>query len=253
MVTSSDKQNSIKFKYQQISLISLLRFELLSLYGRKILRPKPKLKKDSLNLLNLGCGSTIFEGWINADFFTNTVRFWERPASSRDWMLDLRYPMNCDDNVWDGVFSEHTLEHLYPHQALHLLKEIYRTMKPGAWLRVTVPDLRKYVHYYCGELVDERFNTWQTGCEAIRYLTQDNLHLSIWDCELLSSYLKEVGFINIKEVSFMEGTDTLLLKDKYKRAWETLYMEAQKPNYNFSKGQLNDEQNKFFTDSKSID
>ena len=32
-----------------------------------------------------------------------------------------------------------------------------------------------------------------------------------------------------KEVSFRQGTDPSLLKDKEERAWETLYMEAQKP------------------------
>jgi predicted SAM-dependent methyltransferase len=230
MVNSSGiEKNLIVHKYSELKLIELLKFELRSFYGRKILRPKPKFKNHNLNLLHLGCGSTVFEDWINADFFTNLLSFWKRSANQRDWMLDLRYPMNCHDNVWDGVFSEHTLEHLYPNQAFQLLKEVHRTMKPGAWLRVTVPDLNKYVRYYCGESVNEKFNTWQTGCEAVRSLTQDHIHLSVWDSELLGVFLKEVGFFKIKEVSFMEGTDPLLLKDKQQRAWETLYMEAQKP------------------------
>jgi len=149
-------------------------------------------------------------------------------------MLDLRFPLNCDDNVWDGVFSEHTLEHLYPDQVLQLLKELYRTIKPGAWLRISVPDLKKYVKYYCGEGVHELFNRWQTGCEAIRTLTQDYGHLSVWDSTLLAKFLKEAGFVNIQEVSFMQGTDKLLLMDQQDRAWESLYMEAQKPiNYQY--------------------
>jgi len=102
-------------------------------------------------------------------------------------------------------------------------------MKPGAWLRVTVPDLRKYVNYYCGQEVNEKFHQWDTGCEAIRTLTQDYIHLSVWDNELLGKSLKESGFVNIKEVSFQQGTNRLIIKDKAERAWETLYMEAQKP------------------------
>lgn len=231
MVISSVINNSSYSKYLQFNLIQSIKFEFISLYGRLILRPKPKLKVNGLNLLHLGCGTNICEDWVNADFFRNIIKFWKPSVIKVNWMLDLRYPLNCDDNVWDGVFSEHTLEHLYPNNALQLLYELYRTMKPGAWLRLTVPDLRKYVKYYCGEKVHEQFNTWQTGCEAIRTLTQDHFHWSVWDSELLNKYLEEVGFINIKEVEFMQGTDKLLLKEKPERAWETLYMEAQKPLY----------------------
>ncbi|MBH8564348.1 hypothetical protein I8748_19515 [Nostoc sp. CENA67] len=62
-------------------------------------------------------------------------------------------------------------------------------------------------------------------------MTQNYGHVSVWDSELLARFLKDAGFINIKEVSFMEGTDELLLKDKKDRKWESLYMEAQKPRY----------------------
>lgn len=228
MTNLVDKKNSMYKNYLELNIIELLKFEFISLYGRVILRPKPKLKANELNLLHLGCGQNIFEDWVNADFFSNIIKFWKSSVNA-DWMLDLRYPLNCDDNVWDGVFSEHTLEHLYPNQALQLLNELYRTMKPGAWLRLTVPDLKKYVKYYCGEKVHEKFHNWQTGCEAIRTLTQDHIHLSVWDSELLTMYLEKVGFINVKEVVYMQGTDQLLLKDEPRRAWESLYMEAQKP------------------------
>lgn len=231
MIKSSVKNTSLYRQYLQVNLIQSIKFELISLYGRLILQPKPKLKVNGFNLLHLGCGKNIFEDWVNADFFSNIIKFWKPSGVKSNWMLDLRYPFNCDDNVWDGVFSEHTLEHLYPNQALQLLHELYRTMKPGAWLRLTVPDLKKYVNYYCGERVHEKFNKWETGCEAIRNLTQDHFHLSVWDSELLGKYLEQVGFINVKEVDFMQGTDKLLLKEQLERAWETLYMEAQKPLY----------------------
>jgi hypothetical protein len=42
--------------------------------------------------------------------------------------------------------------------------------------------------------------------------------------------LRDVGFINVKEVSFGEGTDERIIKDNDNRKWESLYMEAQKSN-----------------------
>jgi predicted SAM-dependent methyltransferase len=225
-ISRIERYNICNNQYQ-INTFGLLKFELQSLSGRLFFNNKPKIQKNGKNFLNLGCGITRFDGWINADFFPN-LKFWKNFHSRPEWMLDLRLPLNCDDNVWDGVFTEHTLEHLYPDQVLNLLKELNRTMKPGAWLRITVPDLKKYVSYYCGETVNEQFHMWQTGCEAIRTLTQDFIHLSVWDSKLMTDFLKESGFINIQEVSFMQGNDNYLLKDKQERAWETLYMEAQK-------------------------
>ncbi len=224
---SSIRNSSIYNTKYQVNLRGLLDFEIRSLFGRLFYFKKPKLKKEQTNLLNLCCGTNKFEGWVNADFLKD-LKFWNKSNKQMEWMLDLRLPLNCDDDVWDGVFSEHTLEHLYPMQVLNLLKELNRTMKPGAWLRIAVPDLKKYVSYYCEKDVDEKFAEWSTGCEAIRSLTQNYLHVSVWDSQLLGNFLQESGFVNIKEVSFMEGSDELLLKDSRHRKWESLYIEAQK-------------------------
>lgn len=226
--TIPENESSIYDTEYQINLKSLLLFEMRSLYGRLFLSTCPKLNQNNQNYLHLGCGMNKFEGWINADFFAG-LKPWKKYTNGPDWTLDLRYSLKCKDNSWDGVFTEHTLEHLYPVHALNLIKELYRTMKPKAWIRVTVPDLKKYVNYYCGEKVDDNFLQWSTGCEAIHSLTQNYIHLSVWDSKLLGRLLQEVGFINIKEVSFMEGLDPMLLKDRKDRQWETLYMEAQKP------------------------
>lgn len=223
---SNNNDHSIYSTKFQLNLKGLLRFELISLYGRVFMHRKPKLINNT-NLLHLGCGLNQLDGWVNADFYSG-IKFWGKYKKRTDWMLDLRYPLNCDDNVWDGVFFEHTLEHLYPNQALSLLKELYRTMRERAWLRISVPDLAKYVDYYCGKQVNETFKRWPTGCEAIRSLTQNWIHLSVWDSKLLSRFLQEAGFINIQEVGFREGTESKLLRDSEDRRWESLYMEAQK-------------------------
>ena len=225
-LNSSNNDYSIYSTKYQLNLKGLLRFEFISLCGRLLFHKKPILTTDN-NLLHLGCGSNKFDGWVNADFYSG-IKFWKKYKNRPDWMLGLRYPLNCNDNVWDGVFSEHTLEHLYPNQALSLLKELYRTMREGAWLRISVPDLAKYVDFYCDKQIDETFKLWPTGCEAIRSLTQNWIHLSVWDSKLLLRFLQEAGFMNIQEVRFREGSDSKLFKDNKDRCWESLYMEAQK-------------------------
>lgn len=200
----------------------------MSWLGRHFLNRKPPLHQDRPNRLNLGCAVTIFPDWVNADFF-DFHALAGKGNDRLDWMLDLRYPLNCPSNVWDGVFCEHTIEHLYPLQVLNLLRELYRTMKPGAWLRLSVPDLEKYVSYYSGRLLHESFAQWNTGCEAICYLTQNYHHISTWDANLLGRYLEQAGFGKVSSIGFRQGTDTSLLMDREARSWETLYMEARKP------------------------
>jgi len=219
------EDHSIYSQKYQLSLIEVFRFELASLFGRLFLSKKPPVISAEYNLLNLGCGESFFEGWVNADFFK--ARFWKVPKSL--WMLDIRYPLRCKSDYWEGIFSEHTVEHLYPTEVHNLFRELFRTLKKGCWLRISVPDLRKYIDYYLGKPVPEKFSRWATGSEAIRTLTQNWGHRSVWDASLLSSFLQKVGFINVREVKFRKGTDTRLLMDKEERKWESLYIEAQKP------------------------
>jgi len=209
-------------------------FELRSFLGRNFFNKKAPKVSNTYNLLHLGCGKTILHSWVNADFFSIPLKFWKKTSwksIKRDvnWFLDLRYPLNCDNNYWDGIFTEHTLEHLHPLDVLNLLKESYRTLKPGSWIRISVPNLKCYVDYYCGK-TDENFSSrWATGAEAIRALTQNFGHLSVWDAELMIQTLQSVGFTNVNEVQFGKGTDQRLIKDSEARRWGTLYVEAQKP------------------------
>jgi predicted SAM-dependent methyltransferase len=144
-------------------------------------------------------------------------------------MVDLRRPLHCPSNYWDGIFTEHTLEHLTMVDVEGILREILRVLKPGCWLRISVPDLEKYVQYYQKKEGAPEFRRWRTGAEALGSLTQSWGHRSVWDTEALSRRLEEEGFTRIRRVAFGEGTDSLLLKDSEARRWESMYMEAQKP------------------------
>lgn len=209
------------------SLKGVLIFEIKSLIGRKIIGKKPKIFSNK-NYLNLGCGSNYVDGYINADFFYR-FKIWKKYTKKLEWQLDLRYPLICDDCVFDGVYSEHTFEHLYPDEVQSLLKELYRVMKNGAILRITVPDLEKYVAFYNRDkhIKQEVFREkYQTGCSAIRNMTQNYFHVSAWDYEELKNLLKNIGYKEIEKMNYAQTRDKQLNLDLKDRAWETLYVEA---------------------------
>ena len=213
-----------------LSIKDMIKFELKSIIGRYFLSTLPPKMKGDKQYLNLGSSSATVRGWVNADFFClrpkARLKFKKQGVN---WQLDLRYTLHCDDNYFDGIFSEHVIEHLHSAEVINLLKELFRVLKPGCWLRISVPNLKKYVNYYCGIEVSPIFKgPWSCGAEAIQALTQRSGHQSVWDAELLCDCLKEVGFVEVKEMTFGHGTNRELIKEQEAREWESLYMEGRK-------------------------
>lgn len=213
----------------KITVKNLLAFEVKSWIGRHFKNTKPLSIENEYNYLNLGCGDNYKEGYINADFFYH-YRFWKKNNKRQEWQLDLRYPLDCSDNYFDGIFTEHTLEHLYPDDAKNLLRELYRVLKVGGRIRITVPDLAKYINFYNNYNNISEFKIFHSKyvskCSAIRNMTQNYFHLSTWDFDELSKLLSDIGFSDIQQKNFSQTDDLNLNLDKSGRAWETLYIEA---------------------------
>lgn len=218
--------------YSEPKFNDQLMFEINSWIGRKFFKKKSRITPANKPLLlDLGVGANYKDGWTHVDFFRRRIRKFWKPKSKRrkpEIETDLRYPLNCPNNIVDGVYSGHALEHLYPNHAYNLLKEIFRVLKPGSWLRINVPDLKRAIDFYNGKI---EISNYKYKAEAIGNLTQNWGHHSVWDEELLSKALELKGFVNIKKVEFgKEGTDKRLIKELEERKHETLVIEAQKPN-----------------------
>lgn len=118
-------------------------------------------------LLNLGCGHINPVGWINVD---GSNRAWL--ASKWPWVDGLltrlrlieptefsrqtvhanllkRFPWP-DDSI-DGIYMGEILEHFTKSEGETVLRECYRVLKPGAPIRVRVPDFVQYCESYLGE------------------------------------------------------------------------------------------------------
>ena len=218
--------------YSEPKLLGVLIFETNSWIGRKFFKKSSRIiqKGNEPLLVDIGVGMNFEDGWVHVDFYRGRIRkFWKSRPKRRmpEIETDLRYPLICKSNIVDGVYSGHTLEHLYPNHAFQLLSEIYRILKPGCWLRINVPDLKLCVDFYNGK---NSIWPYKYKAEAIGNYTQNWGHHSVWDEELLSKALEIQGFINIKEVEFGKvGVDKRLIKEEEVRKHETLVIEAQKP------------------------
>ena len=192
-------------------------FEARAIIGRIL---SPRRRRARKPLLQIGAGSNLLPEFENLDFYL------ANGGQTGHVAHDVRRPLPYADATFEGVYSEHTLEHLYPGEAMRLLAEIRRVLKPGGIFRCSVPDLGKYVEFYEGRSQIEQFGRFRSGCEALWNLTQNHLHRSVWDADMLERQMIAQGFASAKRRGFREGADERLLVDIEHRAWESLYMEG---------------------------
>ena len=92
-------------------------------------------------LLNLGCGGRYSTDaiWTNLDM----------GAADRHVIAhDMRRRLPFDNNIFDGVYHSHVLEHFTQTDGRRFLGECHRVLKPGGVLRVAVPDLAQICRLY---------------------------------------------------------------------------------------------------------
>lgn len=78
--------------------------------------------------LNLGCGTTRLDGYVNVDAYGEPDLVWD--------LNEFPYPWA--DNSVDGIVMLHVLEHV--DKWWECFTECARIMKPGGALQINVPD-----------------------------------------------------------------------------------------------------------------
>lgn len=219
------------------SVSSMLCFETISFVRRMFARPLV-LDRNRKNYINLGSGAIRINGLINIDFFA---------TSGIDYGADLRYPLKIEGETVDGIFTEHTLEHLVYQDVDKIINECYRILKPNGVIRIVLPDLSLFIRNYCEENSDW-FDKWEklifidssdperarrrllTKLQAISFVTQEYGHQSAWDFATLEAYLAKSGFREISRTTCRQGRceELLIDLDDEERTFVSLYVEAVK-------------------------
>ncbi|WP_433470649.1 class I SAM-dependent methyltransferase [Saccharomonospora azurea] len=156
--------------------------------------------------VSLGSGTTVPPGWIGLDA--------ERtgPAVHR-W--DLRRGLPFGTGTVTGYLLEHSLEHIYLDDARRLLRECYRTLRPGAPIRIVSPDVRFLVEVVAGGTQDWVREQIGYDQEIHRWVDEDELdlfvvnrlshqwgaHLGLLSAPWVARMLEKFGFAEITTVS----------------------------------------------------
>lgn len=219
MTYKDDSFLSIKYK---MTLKDIIKFELKSLIGRFFLKLR-NFDNFSKQYLNIGCGFNKLDNFLNLDFYNKSIIF--KKKMDPEVQHDLRYPLPFSNKRFSGIFSEHALEHLYPDEAFNLLNEIYRCLKIGGTLRLSLPNTEKIItDYYEDRLNDPDF---MTRGESVNRLYAWG-HKAHYDAEFVIYLLEVIGFEDVKETNFFQGKDANLLVEQPLRKPNSFYVEGTK-------------------------
>jgi SAM-dependent methyltransferase len=229
-------------RYLIDSTVSILGF----LLQRRTI-PNPVRKPNGQVCVNLGCGLAVAPGWTNVDaslsaFFAGTpkilLNLLYRASGANRYYSKVDYCRLLAENSFvfhdlsrslpfanesiDFFYSSHFFEHLFPADAVRLLKEMHGALKFGGIVRIAVPDLAIVVRLYDNGEKKRFLDDYFFVNDFSSYLAR---HKYMYDFELISNLLFNTGFRNIRRCAYGEGSvpDLLQLDN---RPDDTMFVEA---------------------------
>jgi predicted SAM-dependent methyltransferase len=167
--------------------------------GRQIER---YFRDNQVRRLQLGTSNSLIKGWLNTDVL---------PTNREVVYLDATRRFPFRDNTFDYVCSEHMIEHVEYHDALFMLRECFRVLKPGRKIRMSTPDLKVLVGLFSDEKtaaqnfyidwMTRRFLPDATYCKEV-FLINNAFrawgHEFLYDREAIEITMKKVGFKDVR-------------------------------------------------------
>ncbi len=132
--------------------------------------------------VNLGCGRNVIAGWRNYDLV-------DHPDVIK---RDLALPLPHVDNSVEFVNMERLIEQMTRSQALTMLIEVHRMLKPNGVLRISTPDLKILLWNYSKGNLWGIPGVWEP--KSICQMVNEGMSEFSYDEAELRLILEEAGF-----------------------------------------------------------
>lgn len=175
---------------------------------------------DSLKrLVHLGCGPDLRPGWLNIDYRPGGAGGYDPATGFLNYDLRRGLPPLADDSV-EMVFSSHFFEHLRHEEAILLMKDCKRALRPGGVARFQMPNFALAFRSYCAndreyletglgyKLLDHMPEYARNYADMISHTVYESYtHKYIWDEENLTKALLELGYRDVEVVDHDDAYD----------------------------------------------
>ena len=131
--------------------------------------------------LHVGAGRARLEGWVNIDI---------QALPGVDVVADVTEGLRFENA--EAVFAEHFLEHLAIGDAVKFLLESHRVLAPGAWIRLSTPNLDWVwsTHYRLQAEPEQK----RLDALSLNRAFHGWRHQFLWNREMLGEALAACGF-----------------------------------------------------------
>jgi len=131
--------------------------------------------------INIGAGQTQLDGFVAIDRKTGGEAF---PLSNDGKLIDA-------DSA-DEIRASHILEHFPNEDVGEVLKNWVDVLKPGARIRISVPDIDKILAMR--ESGDDQWARYLMG----GHIDANDYHSAVFSSDSLTRALEDVGLVNVK-------------------------------------------------------
>lgn len=177
-------------------------------YGYNLRNNEKNFSK--LTKLNLCSGPVILDDYINLDISPNS-----------DVVIDLeKKNLPFENNKFQVAVCISAINYFEKQRAIEILKEVHRVLVNGGIFRISTQCLDKLLSYYIqkdekffnkknedntprfsGKTYAEKLLNWFYGFETV----EGHKTKYIYNYEILSNILREIGFKNIQSKNFLES------------------------------------------------
>tara|TARA_A100001515_G_scaffold143839_1_gene146110 strand:- start:11961 stop:12515 length:555 start_codon:yes stop_codon:yes gene_type:complete len=142
--------------------------------------------------LHLGCGSKYLDGFIHIDVDDKEHVDYPNTDISNLYMIE--------DNSVDLIYTCGSFEYFDREEALLVLREWRRVLRPQALLRISVPNFESIVKVYLKNkdldgigMLGPLYGKWELSNKKFLY------HKTVYDFTSLEKLLERAGFKNVKK------------------------------------------------------
>jgi len=212
--------------------------------------------------VNIGAGDFYHPYWHNLDIPNDYYRELQKGRLQILHDLGTAAPLPFRDNTLKIAYCSHVLEHLSNENVKHLFSEIYRSLAPGGYFRITCPDmdleydayLRRDEHFwnapnaygYFSPSIAQRFLDHFAGALTEAHPDKSNMKLKDAEIEsIFKSMPHEAAMDNIVSripANMLKGnagdhinwfnynkTESMLTESGFKEVYKSGYGQSKSP------------------------
>lgn len=165
-------------------------------------------------IVNLGGGGNCLTECLTCDI---------DPRADTYVSMTKRLPF--DDQELNGVFLEESIEHVNKNDAIKMIEECFRVLKPSGVIRLSTPSL---------DQTARSLLLGNVSCDYINTLFYDHGHRYLYTVNELCTLFVKIGFVNIRLSTFQDPNSILGRLDSHadrfgQNTEMSIYLDAQKP------------------------